>query len=170
MWTSLRHLRFPVCSERNGIWTSLIHLQAQALFASLKVPCKADRFQDVKSGAKAYEQLLDSVEHYFFTSLTPSDSIMPRKVHNTRLPPIYLQRPRHSMTIIGIEKFKDGSRGLLVFDPAYSPPKRMLKMLDMSSATSTVAVSTPFIKPYQRGKKYLQRYHAFETLRLEAPF
>ena len=74
------------------------------------------------------------------------------------------------MTIIGIEKFKDGSRSLLIFDPAYSLPKKMLKILDVSSPTSTVASSTSFTKPYQRGKTYLERYHAFETLRLEAPF
>ena len=73
------------------------------------------------------------------------------------------------MTIIGIEKSKDGSRSLLVFDPAYSPSKRMLEMLDRSSATSDVTASTSSIKPYLRRKKYLQRYHAFETLRLDEP-
>ena len=71
------------------------------------------------------------------------------------------------MTIIGIEEFKDGSRSLLVFDPAYSPSKGMLKMLDISSTTRSVTASTSLLKPYRRGKKYLQRYHAFETLRLE---
>ena len=147
----------------------LIQLQAQALFTSLKVPCKADRFQDVKGRAKACEQLLDSVEHYFSIFFTPSDSTISTTVHKTRLPPIYLQRPRHSMTIIGIEKSKDGSRSLLVFDPAYSPSKGMLKALDLFSATSNIAASTLSIKPYRRGKKYLQRYHAFETLRLEEP-
>ena len=73
------------------------------------------------------------------------------------------------MTIIGIEMFRDGSRSLLVFDPAYRPSKGMLEILDGSSATSTVAGSTVSIKPYRRGKMYLQRYHAFETLRLEEP-
>ena len=71
------------------------------------------------------------------------------------------------MTIIGFEKFKDGSRSLLVYDPAYRPSKGMLEMLDGSSVTSDVTASTSSIKPYRRGKKYLERYHAFETLRLE---
>lgn len=74
------------------------------------------------------------------------------------------------MTIVGLEKRKGGSRSLLVFDPAYSPSKEMLKFLEFASATSAIGSSMSLIKPYQRGKKYLKRYHAFETLRLEAPF
>ncbi|CAD6587067.1 MAG: hypothetical protein ASARMPRED_002982 [Alectoria sarmentosa] len=140
--------------------------EAQALFSSLKIPCKADRFEDLKDGAKAYEQLLDSVEHYFSASLTTTQ--LP-KIHNTGLPPIYLQRPRHSMTVVGIEKRKDGSRSLLVFDPAYNPSKEMLRMLNPASATNVTEPSMSLIKPYRRGEKYLKRFRAFETLRLVAP-
>ena len=73
------------------------------------------------------------------------------------------------MTIIGIEKRKDGSRNLLVFDPAYNPSKEMLKTLNLASATNGVNSQTSLIKPYRRGKNYLKRYHTFETLRLVAP-
>lgn len=143
--------------------------EAQALFDSLKISCKADRFQDVKGGAKACEQLLDSVERYFSTSVTTAHQGIAPRVCNTGLPPIYLQRPRHSMTIVGIEKRKGGSRSLLVFDPAYSPSKTMLRRLSLVSATDSAEPSTSLIKPYRRGKKYLKRYHAFETMRLVVP-
>lgn len=155
--------------QTGGIKSTRKHIgtpEAQALFRSLKTPCKADRFHDIKDGAKAYEQLLDSVEQYFSTSVTTSPSRISPRIQNTGLPPVYLQRPRHSMTIVGIEKRKDGSRSLLVFDPAYNPSKQMLKMLNLASATNDIEPSMLLIKPYRRGKRYLKRYHAFETLRL----
>ena len=77
------------------------------------------------------------------------------------------------MTIVGIEKRLSGSRSLLVFDPAYKPSKAMSKALDRNSTTTTttraITPSTSLIKPYRRGKKYLKRYHAFETLHLVVP-
>ena len=73
------------------------------------------------------------------------------------------------MTIVGIEKQKGGSRSLLVFDPAYGPSKEMLKMVNVTSTTNRIEPSTSLIKPYRRGKSYLKRYHAFETLRLVVP-
>lgn len=74
------------------------------------------------------------------------------------------------MTIIGIEKRLGGSRSLLVFDPAYKASKAMSKMLDCNAITTSGsnAPSMSLIKPYRRGKRYLKRYHAFETLRLVA--
>ena len=74
------------------------------------------------------------------------------------------------MTIVGIEKRKGGSRSLLVFDPAYNPSREMLKLLSLPSTTNGIEPSMSLIKPYRRGKKYLKRYHAFETLRFVAPF
>lgn len=73
------------------------------------------------------------------------------------------------MTIVGIEKREDGSRNLLVFDPAYQPSKQFLNMSSVASATNGIDLSVSLIQPYRRGKKYLRRYHAFETLRLVAP-
>lgn len=73
------------------------------------------------------------------------------------------------MTIVGIEKRKGGSRSLLVFDPAYSPSEEMFKMLKLASATDGIEPPTSLIKPYRREKRYLKKYHAFETLRLVLP-
>lgn len=147
----------------------LIYLQAQALFSSLKIPCKADRLEDIKGGAAAYTQLLDFVDHYFSNAVTNSHQESPPRVWSTGLPPIYLQRPRHSMTIIGIEKRKGGFRSLLVFDPAYIPSKEVMRLVNLDRIIKGLEPSMSLTKPYRRGKKYLRRYHAFETLRLVVP-
>ena len=146
--------------------TRLTYSQAQTLFRSLNIPCRADRFQNMYDGAKAYERLLDSVELYFSDSVTKSRLESDPRVQSTGLPPIYLQRPHHSLTVVGIEKRKSGSRNLLVFDPAYNPSKEMLRLLNPNSTTNVIKSSISLIKPYRRGTKYLERYHAFETLRL----
>ena len=138
--------------------------QAQALFRSLEVPCRADRFEDITGGAKAYEQLLDSVQEYFSAPIAVPKPKKSPKVQITALPPIYLQRPHHSMTIVGIEKRKNASRSLLVFDPAYCPSKEMLRIV---SGHRDLKYSDSLVKPYRRGKRYLRRFNAFDTLRLE---
>lgn len=158
-----RCLRAAVRSEYFGLNRNLTTAQAQALFRSLGLPYKVERFQDIAKGAKAYEQLLDSVEQYFSTSTTISEPRMCRKVQVTALSPVYLQRPHHSMTIIGIEKQENGSRSLLVFDPAYYPSRSMMRTV---SANGNFGQSESLLKPYRRGKKYLTRFAAFETLRL----
>ncbi len=73
------------------------------------------------------------------------------------------------MTIVGLEKQKDGSRSLIVFDPAYNPSKELLRYLNVDPTTKGTDASVSLIEPYRRGRKYLKRYHAFETLRLVAP-
>lgn len=65
------------------------------------------------------------------------------------------------MTIVGIEKRKNGSRNLLVFDPAYCPSKKMLRIV---SGHRDLKYSDSLVKPYRRGKMYLRRFNAFETL------
>lgn len=149
--------------------TCLIYLQAQALFSSLKIPCKAERLEDIKGGAKAYTQLLDFVDQYFSNAVTNSHQESQPRVRSTGLPPIYLQRPHHSMTIVGIEKRKGGFRSLLVFDPAYNPSKEVMRLLNLDPIIRDLKLSMSVAKPYRRGKKYLRRYHAFETLRLVVP-
>ncbi|MCJ1460457.1 hypothetical protein MMC28_010839 [Mycoblastus sanguinarius] len=128
--------------------------EAQAIFRSLGIACRADAFHDEKGppSRNAYEQLLDSVEQYFSSST---------KHHP--LPPIYLQRPRHSMTIIGMEIRKNGSRNLLVFDPAYNASD---DIVHYGAAPADIKRLNSLLKPYRRGEHQLKRYSAFETLRL----
>lgn len=73
------------------------------------------------------------------------------------------------MTIVGIEKRKGGFRSLLVFDPAYNPSKDVMRLVNLDRIIKGLEPSMSLTKPYRRGKKYLRRYHAFETLRLAVP-
>lgn len=67
------------------------------------------------------------------------------------------------MTIIGLLIRRDGSRELLVFDPAYAPRKQMIAF---ASALDTVEHTPRVLKAFRRGQAYLRKFNAFETLRL----
>lgn len=112
---------------------------------------------------KAHEELLDFVEQYFFLDSTEAQS----KVNKTNRPPIFLQQPGHSITIIGIERFKDQSRNLLVFDPSFGPSDAMKSLL--TTPASALAPKTKvdnLLRPYRRSASRLSRYAAFEMLGL----
>jgi len=69
------------------------------------------------------------------------------------------------MTIVGMEWRQDGSRNLLVFDPAYTPSKQVA-----SGATAGLDSKHVYrlLRPYRRGRWQLKRYRAFETLTLRS--
>lgn len=140
------------------------------MFRNQGIDFKGDRFVGVKRGKKPYEQLLDHVEQYFEQNSrthTTTYPIMekPSKITMTAQPPIYLQRPHHSMTIVGIELRRDGSRNLLVFDPAYNPSQQVA---GGATADLDSKHAHRLLKPYRRGRWQLKRYHAFETLTLRS--
>lgn len=83
------------------------------------------------------------------------------KVRQSTLPPIFLQRPHHSMTIIGIEVNRDGRRNLLIFDPAYRTTYAMAELL---VAGELVRRSHALLKPYRKGRREVVMYKSFETL------
>jgi hypothetical protein len=92
------------------------------------------------------------------------------KTHQTNLAPIYLQRPHHSLTIVGFENRTNGSSNLLVFDPAFRLSRDMEKLLRRCQSGTDVTV-TPrqaraLLKPFRRGRPQLKRYKKFETLAL----
>lgn len=147
--------------------------QAQGMFRNQGIDFKGDRFQGSKGGKRPYEQLLDYVEQYFeHAPCRPQTNAIkipiaeqPSTAILTAQPPLYLQRPHHSMTIVGIEARKNGSRNLLVFDPAYNPSKQIA-----SGATADLGSMQAhrLLKPYRRGRRHLRHYHAFETLTLRS--
>lgn len=148
--------------ETGGILNTRKHIgtaEAQALLQSLNIKCQPKSF----AGKSAWEELLNYVEGYFSKRKPESDG---QKVCQTSLSPIYLQRPRHSLTIIGIEKLKGGRRRLLVFDPAYQPPYALRKHLEGSS-TANLKSSGKILKSYRRSERYLKSFNAFETLQRE---
>jgi zinc finger-containing ubiquitin peptidase 1 len=124
------------------------------------VPCTARAFV----GKEAQQELLDAIEEYFASSMRSAPTA---GVHQTKLPPVFLQRPRHSITVVGIERLRNGKRRLLSFDPGYRPPAALRK----ASGTSHSQMSARVILwRYQKDEAYLKRYQAFEALFLDTVF
>lgn len=123
-------------------------------------PAKA--FSNLRGSKTAYQDLLDYVESYFSSKKVDEES----KVHCTSLMPIYLQRPRHSLTIVGIERRHDGSRSLLVFDPGYDPPQDIIRAL---STGTGIKHPKSVLNAYRKSERYLKRYRGFEALQISVP-
>lgn len=126
---------------------------------SLDIACTGHAF----SGKNAWLELLDFAEKYFVQTNRTSGSHF---VTQTELSPLFLQRPGHSMTIVGFEKDIKGHRRLLVFDPAWSPPSAMR----LSSGQG----GTPYnwsrywaLRMYRKDERYLKRYQAYELLEID---
>ncbi|KAL1886361.1 hypothetical protein Plec18167_000291 [Paecilomyces lecythidis] len=134
--------------------------EAQALFQSLGIRCEANAFHETTQ-LRAYDALLMHVAEYFRqgTSLEGSD-----KVLKTDLPPIYLQHPGHSLTIIGFEVREDGSANLLVFDPMFRTSPAIEKLIGTTVRPS--ANPARLMRAYRRGTSYLRKFKAFEILKL----
>ncbi len=79
----------------------------------------------------------------------------------TSLPPIYFQRFGHSMTIVGLERKRDGSRNLLVFDPSYATAAPMGRLLAGRKAYSK---PEQVLRAYRRSDAALSRWDEFEII------
>ncbi|CAD0058985.1 unnamed protein product, partial [Aureobasidium pullulans] len=87
------------------------------------------------------------------------------KIHKTHQAPIYFQQPGHSLTIVGLERFNDGSRNLLVFDPSFGPSQALKSLLVRpSSATVPAKTADHLLKSYRRTIAQLAKYDEFEVL------
>jgi zinc finger-containing ubiquitin peptidase 1 len=153
--------------------------EAEALLLSLNVPCTGTAF----SGKHAWRELLDFVEAYFSNPPSPSPSPSPpsasssevggtrteteTKVHQTQLPPIFLQRPNHSLSIVGLEKLQSGKRRLLVFDPAWRSPSALREKSEEEMAKLTGWQAKLALAQYQKRERYLRKYRRFEALSVE---
>ena len=133
--------------------------QAQALFLSSEIDCAVEMFCDAPDGSiEAHEQLLSAVESYFSQAAVKDDD---SKVFKTLLPPIYLQQPGHSVTIVGFERRKDGSSNLVTFDPMYHTSPAMHGLLGRRH------IRTPrpeVLHAYRRPARALRKHAAFEIL------
>lgn len=78
-----------------------------ATLASLKVRCQLLDFHNPSGPNGTHTRLFEWVREYFEKPATFK-------------PPLYLQHQGHSRTIVGIEKLKDKSVRLLIFDPSTS--------------------------------------------------
>jgi len=133
------------------------------MFCSLGIACDAQGLKD-KKGAKPVDILLfEYVEAYFRDGATDFDS----KVRKTSIPPLYFQHPGHSMTIVGFEKKRDGSKNLIVFDPMFHDAANIMRLVDVPSFRHKE--SADLLRAYRRGFKYLKKYHEFNVLKLTPP-
>ncbi|KXS95167.1 hypothetical protein AC578_11163 [Pseudocercospora eumusae] len=135
--------------------------EAEAILLSLSIPCKGKAYV----GADAWREILDAVETYFTSSSTrtrPPGS----RVIQTDLPPVFLQRPQHSLTIVGFERTKSGKRYLVTFDPAWQAPSRMSEPLAKDNCKGWKA--RWLLRQYRKSERYLQRFRAFETLEVSS--
>ncbi|KAL5399514.1 hypothetical protein PMIN06_012395 [Paraphaeosphaeria minitans] len=136
--------------------------EAQALFLSAEIDCGVQMFGDSPDGSiEAHESLLAATERYF-TQAAVSDG---SNVYKTLLPPVYLQRPGHSITIIGFERRHDGTGNLVVFDPMYSTSPAMHTLIGRKALRSQ---KPSVLDNYRRGVRQLRKFGAFEILMLTA--
>lgn len=134
--------------------------EAEALLSYLGIDCTVRGYY----GKRAPKDLLDFVALYFSSSNDPSTDTK-SKLRQTRKPPLYLQRPGHSFTIVGIEVSTDHQRRLLAFDPAWAPPTAMRAVSPLSDSTAASFLSRKWIlQQYRKPYRYLRRFGAFETI------
>jgi hypothetical protein len=107
----------------------------------------------------AVSQLLDHVEAYFISDL--ENARQHGTSFTTVLPPIYFQRFGHSMTIVGLERRRDGSRNLLLFDPSFETSNLMQRLLANKKVSATPA---QVLRPYRRSEMGLSRWDEFEVI------
>ena len=125
----------------------------------LGIPCTGTAF----NGNKAWLRLLNLVENYFANSIAGCRSR--GRVAMTSRPPIFLQRPGHSVVIVGIVKLKSGKRRILIFDPAWKPPARILEASPEGTKLSWKELLD--LRRYSKSERWLQRFSAFETLTID---
>jgi len=131
--------------------------EVEALLLNLGVPCLGRAYK----GASAWSEVLDFVEAYFSVGITAKMG-----VHVTSRPPIFLQRPKHSITVVGIERSSDGKRALLAFDPAWSPPA-LLRRDALACAECAGWKAKWALRQYRKTEGYLKRWQEFETVCVE---
>ncbi|TKA68457.1 hypothetical protein B0A55_07719 [Friedmanniomyces simplex] len=143
-----------VRGTRKWIGTS----EAAAYFTQLGVSVEACAFEDQELELAAVA-LLDHIEAYFIGGLENADQR--GTSHVTQLAPIYFQRLGHSMTIVGLQRSKDGSRELLLFDPSFETSVAMRALL---AGKRSRAHLENLLKPYRRSDQSLARWEEFEIV------
>ena len=135
--------------------------EAQALLASLNIPCYARVFSDGQ-GQGAFASMIQVMEQHF---------------SKPNAPPVYMQHRGHSLTVVGWEhaavagreRIRDlligtsskpptGPGNLFVFDPGLRLPKRL-----RNAAKNGGNVKALF-EAYRYGPKYFKRFPMFEAL------
>ena len=133
---------------------------ALAYFTQMGVSMQALSFKDEDEEQPAIVSLLGHLEAYFISALEGAER-RGTSSYITNLPPVYFQRAGHSMTIVGLERKKDGHRNLIIFDPSFGTTRSMDNVLE---GRRTNAESATLLKPYRRSDESLSRWKEFEIL------
>ena len=120
--------------------------------------------------------MLDYVQGYFsgrvadrsFDTIKQGPELDVESVRMTNKPPIFLQRPRHSLTIVGVEVTPSGRRRLIVFDPGYDPPASLTRAIERKDRKVEKGKEERVLTYYRRGERYLKRFDGFEILHVKA--
>ena len=127
--------------------------QAEALLLSLEITCSGSAFK----GNDASSMLLDFIEKYFSVPESSGE-----RIHFTSRLPVFLQRPRHSVTVVGVVRMRSGKRRVLVFDPAWRPPTTILESIKETGTLTWKELLA--LRRYSKSERYFKRFRAFETL------
>lgn len=141
--------------------------------------CHDTTFKDAKDNRNvpAHEKLFADVESYFGSPQVfhqnGQDQYMRTRPHGSNVtitshPPIYLQQPGHSISIVGFERRTNGTCNILVLDPGYSPSPGILKELERMNqhqrsdaaiprSATTGAPADENVKPQSQPKSGLKR-------------
>lgn len=133
-------------------------LEVDTLLQYFGIPHQTHQFHDTLEVNNQYadQNLFDWVERYFASASTDNDS----KVQCTLKPPIYFQRPGHSLTIVGFERMRSGTRNLLVFDPMYQVSASMLQLIEKGRVRET---NDKLLRLYRRSQNRMYSYADFEA-------
>lgn len=137
--------------------------QLSAIFENLAIPYQSNVFYNTKTkdAKPAHHNLLDFVERYFSET---GNTI--GKIRTTLCPPIYLQRHGHALTIVGLERLKDGTRNLLVFDCGFGPSKDVKSFVGRTKLDKQVLSRDldKMLRPYRQTTTQLKKHDGFEVL------
>ncbi|KAK6541581.1 hypothetical protein TWF694_007384 [Orbilia ellipsospora] len=134
--------------------------EVEAMFTSFGTATIPRQFSEPNQQANALRHVFN-----YFTAGYEQDS---DKVVQTDKPPIYFQHHGHSMTIVGIEQYKDGTLCFICFDPMFSPSQNIKALVGQKRLRANISHGK-LLKPFRRGGPYLKRYKIFEMVEL-APF
>ncbi|KAL1842500.1 hypothetical protein VTJ49DRAFT_5106 [Mycothermus thermophilus] len=132
--------------------------EALAMFSLLSIPCDTGAIRNAEPSASE-ALLLKSVEDHFQSGVEDPT----QRIHRTKVSPIYFQHRGHSLTIVGFERLKNGSKQLLVFDPSYHVSSNLVAL---SGKTFTHPHPDFALRSFRRGSRYLRRFKEFEILRI----
>ncbi|EPS37625.1 hypothetical protein H072_8666 [Dactylellina haptotyla CBS 200.50] len=131
--------------------------EVEAMFTSFGTATIPRQFSEPNQQINALRHVLS----YFSTGY----EIDPDKVVQTEKAPIYFQHHGHSMTIVGIEQYKDGTLCLICFDPMFSPSQNIRSLIGQKRLRPNIA-HAKLLKAFRRGGSYLKRYTVFEMVEL----